>query len=108
MMRWYKELYIGETLRIDAAIIQAEVRAWNPPPEIYLLCLATNGIDLLDITPTVALKQAGAKKREWSIVGMARGKAEAVNLAAAVVEDVWKKTGGFHIRAFVENQMIED
>ena len=107
-MRWYRELYIGDTLRNDAAIIQAEVRAFLSPPEIYLICLATNGIDLLDITPAVALKQAGARKRTWDIVGMARGKEEAVKLAAAIIEDVWKKTGSFDVRLFMEGQMVAD
>ena len=107
-MRWYKELYIGETLRNDAALVQAEVRAFLPPPEIYLICLSTNGVDLLDITPTVALKQIGAKNRTWDIIGMARGKDEAVKLAAAIIEDVWKKTGALDVRTFVDGQMIAD
>ena len=107
-MRWYKELYIGETLRHDAAVIQAEIRAFKPSPEIYLICLATNGIDLLDLTPADALKKPGAQKQTWDIVGMARGKDEAVNLAAAMVEDVWKKTGSFDVRAFVAGHMMAD
>ncbi len=107
-MRWYRELYIGETLRHDAAVVQADVRRWAPPTEIYLLCLATNGIDLLDIVPASALKQIGAKKRVWDIIGMARGKDEAVQLTAAVVEDIWKKTGTFAVGKFVEGQMVED
>ena len=107
-MRWYKELYIGETLKSDAAVIQSEVRAWNPAPEIYLLCLAMNEVDLMDIVPTVALRQQGARTRSWNIVGMARGKEEATALAAAIIEDVWKKTGGFDLRRLVEGQMIAD
>ena len=108
MMRWYRELFIGETLQSDAAVIQAEVRRYDPSPEIYLLCLASNETDLLDVIPASALRQAYGKKRNWDIIGLARGKEEAISLTASVMEEIRKETGGFDIRSFVEDKMSED
>ena len=50
-MKWYRKLYVGETAGKDRYRIVGKVR-WNRPQRnAYLITLAANESDLLDIYP---------------------------------------------------------
>jgi hypothetical protein len=107
-MKWYSDLYIGASIGAERREIRQEISAGHQPPNIYILCLAANPADLLDIVPAHTVSRAGEYSREWEILGFARGKEEATLLAAVLMQDIFRMTGGFDVRNFVKGQMEED
>ena len=68
---------------------------------IYVITLASNRQNLLDIIPSYELMQRGYPKREMVIVGLAKGYDEAVEVAASIVDEVYRNTGTFAVRTYL-------
>lgn len=104
-MKWYSKLYIGKNIGRDREKIREELEEGRAPLRVYLLCLPSNPRERMDIVPAYVLEQTGEMLREWEILGLAKGKEEAFSLAGEFLREVYDKTGGFDVRAFVEGQM---
>lgn len=100
-MRWYRKLYVGETAKKDRYRIVGKVRWKRPQRNAYLIALAVNEADLLDIYPANTMLWPYFRKNETFIVGIARGYEEAVELACHIVAEVYTDTGGFDVRSFI-------
>ena len=99
-MRWYERLYVGEKAKKDRySVIQAvrEERASG----YFILTPASNEKNLLDIYPALTLKQPYYRKQELLIVGVAVDYEDAAVLAGRIISEVYKRTGGFDVRAFL-------
>lgn len=69
---------------------------------LYLVTLSTSPHMQLDIVAAAALKQRGLRKRLPMIVGVASSYADAVDMVAAILQEVLEKTGGADIRGYLE------
>ena len=58
----------------------------------------------MEIVPAVMLIQRTAYDLCPAIIGMAKGKEEAIELAAKIAEEVWKETGSFDIEEYMKNR----
>lgn len=74
-------------------------------PGIYLITLAANKEDLLDIIPTSVLLQPVVHGLCPMIVGLAKGWEDAVEMAGRLVLDSYRKTGDFHVQKYLEGQL---
>lgn len=100
-MRWYRNLYLGESVKKQAARIRWKVEHNAGQLNIYLLTLPANDRNLLDIIPAANLLQKGYPKRNLFVVGIEKGYDEAAYMAASIVAEVYSRTGGFDVAGFI-------
>ena len=81
-MRWYRKLYIGETARKDRYRIVGKVKHRRPQRDAYLITLATNEKNLLDIYP--------ANTMLWHY------------FYKSSILIVYQDTGSFNVRSYIE------
>ncbi len=101
-MIWYRDLYVGESIIHKKKKVIWKIRHNAGQIGIYVITLASNGNNLLDIIPAQELLQKAYPKKELRVVGLAKGYDEAVLVAASIVDEVYRATGGFAVRAFLE------
>lgn len=92
---------MSPSLRKKRGRVIWRLRTGRPQPLVYVITLAKNN-DLFEIYHSAMLKQKYYRKKENSpyIVGLAVGYWGAVELAAGILEDVYRITGGFHVKEF--------
>ncbi len=100
-MKWYRHIYIGEQARKNRYQIIGKIRRNKLQMDIYVITLALNASDLLDIYPAYVLCQRHFQKQEYLIVGIAKGYEEAINVVVKIVTEVYTKTGTFGIREYI-------
>lgn len=101
-MIWYEKLYVGESIVHKTNKIKWKIRRHAGQVDIYVIALASNTENLLDIIPSRELLQKGYPKKELFIVGLAKGYEEALSVAASIVEEVYRQTGTFAVRSYLD------
>lgn len=105
-MIWYENLYIGESIPKKKAKIRRIKRKVSRHAflcNIFIIVLCRYGTNLLEIIPARELCQKAYPKQGLYIVGIAKGYEEALETAARIVIDVYKKTGGFELKRCLLN-----
>lgn len=97
-MKWHKDLYVGEDAKKKIKSIQHRLEKHSAALGVYVVTLAANGKDLLDVLPAFFLYRE--KNRDVTILGVAVTKEEALEVCAQMILDVYKKTGGFDVRSY--------
>ena len=100
-MTWYEDLYVGESIIHKTSKIIWKIRHNAGQLNIYVIALASNETNLLDIIPAQELLQKGYPKQQLYIVGLAKGYDEAVNVAVSIIDEAYQKTGTFAIRKYL-------
>lgn len=106
-MLWYKKLYTGETAEKKRFAIIQKIRSGGIPASAYVIVPAANPKNLLDIylAADVCTPQEDERRRqsgrELLILGIAWGYEEALELAGQMVDEVYRATGGFDLRAYL-------
>lgn len=103
-MKWYRDLYVGESIVHKKNKIKWKILHNAGQLNVYVIALASSHNNLLDIIPSHELLQRGYPKKELYIIGLAGGYEEAVETAAAVVNEVYRQTGGFEVASYLENK----
>ena len=70
---------------------------------MYVITLPVSEHGVLEILPAFTLKYPffyTGDGKELSIVGIARGRDEAIDLSVKIVMDTYDATGGFDVRTF--------
>lgn len=104
VMKWYRDLYLGERVKKKAGRIRWKVEHNAGQLGIYLLTLPTNKQNLLDIIPASNLVQKGYPKSGLFVIGIEKGYEDAAYMAASVVMEVYEKTGGFDVTAYIQKR----
>lgn len=92
-MKWYKRLYVGESLTGKKHKVIKRLEKNVLQPGVYVIVLADNGKDNFRIIHSLELLQKGYPKDELTVVGIAKGKQEAFLLVGKIIQDVYDKTG---------------
>lgn len=100
-MTWYEDLYVGDSIVHKTKKIKWKICHNAGQLNIYVITLASNEKNLLDIIPARELLQKAYPKRALHIVGLAKGYDEAVEVAASIVDEVYRQTGAFGIRSYL-------
>ena len=82
-MVWHDNLYVGRSILHKTKKIKRSICHNAGGSNIYVITLASNEQNLLDIIPAWELRQKGYPKSRLYIVGLAGGYQEAVETAAA-------------------------
>ena len=100
-MKWYKELFIGESLSLNAKQVIKKIKKRHLTPGVYIVAFASNSMNLLDIIPTTELLQKGYPKEELYIIGLAFGMKEAKELVRQIVDETYQSTGGIAVKDYL-------
>ena len=103
-MKVYKKLYVGVNAENDKKKILRGLEKKTLQPDIYVITLPAGKGDMLDILPAT-LKYPFFKDvrvSERYLVGIARGKTEAFEVAARIVEDTIRAGKAYDIPATLE------
>lgn len=98
-----ENFYVGISVE-DPKKLKAKINAGAFLPGIYLLTLSDNPDNILEILPVVSLKQKAVYHRCPTIVGMANGKEEAMELVRSIVGEIYQKTGSFCLEEYLKNR----
>ena len=103
-MKIIKGLYVGPMAVNDKKIIIKDLGTKSIQAGIYVLTLPIGDSNLLEIYPAFTLKFPIFReaRRELTVIGIARGREEALSLSATIIQDVYNRTGGFNVRDFLE------
>ena len=103
-MKIIKGLYVGPMAVNDKKTIIKELGTKSIQAGIYVLTLPTEESNLLEIYPAFTLKFPIFREasKELIVIGIARGREEALSLSATIIQDVYNSTGGFNLEAFLE------
>ena len=99
-MQWADNLYLTDkTAKKKDKIIRKANRGIGMV-SIYLITLASNREYLFDIFHAAHLKQPAFYKQDLYVVGIASGYEEALELVQRMIDDIYRKTGGFAVREY--------
>ncbi len=106
-MKWYHDLYVGDSIKDQSEKIKWKILHHAGQIQIYVISLASNPSNLLDIIPARELLQKYYSGRELYIVGLAKGREEAYEVACSIVTEIYGKTGAFLVRDYIMAQEAE-
>lgn len=101
-MIWNNHLYVGESVSLKLQKLKWRINHNAGVLGVYLISLASNPDNLLDIIPSTDLKLLGYPKRFLHIIGIAGSYDEAVELVIQIVNDTMKAQGDLDVRGFLE------
>lgn len=103
-MRWAVNLYTTEKTKKALPRIMQKTRRRKIQPGIWLVTLASNEQNLLDIFHSVYYFQPMFEKMNPDIVGIAESEDAAKELVLKIVADVWRQKGDFDVRTYFKFQ----
>lgn len=108
-MRWMNHLYIGDRAGSREKEIRAAIRGRKRTTDAYVLMPAANPENQVDILHANFLRQAWFQNQpELTIVGIASGKPDAVNLLMRITDECVRMTGGADLRGFLAKRIREE
>lgn len=103
MLEWEENYFTGEGIR-EPENIRRKIEEGRPAAGIYLLTLPGNPRNLMEILPALNLMQSWCRELCPKIIGMARGKEEAVELSRRILMESYRKTGTFQVNEYLKNR----
>lgn len=97
-MNYIKELYYGERASENKIFIKWRLNMGKAPSDTYVLILPEYGDGLLEIIKATQLKKSYYKRHDLTVVGVAFGYEEALELAASIVSEAYERMGSFDVR----------
>ncbi|MDO4343520.1 MAG: hypothetical protein Q4C50_01830 [Eubacteriales bacterium] len=104
-MKWYRKLYLGSGITRSRKEMIEKIEKNAGTPNVYLITLAANGRDLFDIFSSDYLLQPVLHGHCPLIVGLAKGREEAEQLALDIAMEAYYQNGNFDVRAYLEENI---
>lgn len=106
-MKWYNNLYISPSAKKKSKKIVWKIKHKAGLINVYVISLASNSTNLLDIIPSSDLLFLSYPRNDVKVLGIAKGYDEAVELACQIVMEVYSNTGSFKIRKYFQDSFKE-
>ena len=103
-MEWYSKLYIGDRAKPKAEKIIRKLKRNAGQIDIYLITLAANGQDMLDINHSAYLKLPAVRRNLPMIVGIAKGYDEAVDIVQEMLAETCAQAGNTNIPEYLKQK----
>ena len=100
MVQWAEKLYIGDKLKKKKDQVIASINKREATFNVYCIAFASQPCNLFDIMDANEHLFPHYKKVDVRIVGLARGKKEAITLVQQMIMEVYRETGAFDVRAY--------
>lgn len=103
-MFWYRELYLGVTVKKKAKQIKRKINGNKFNPCTYLIILPRDGSAVLELLPVFTMRYPGFEDSGLRVVGIAGNKKEAMELTRCIIQDVFSQRNDFNVRSFMERR----
>ena len=103
-MKWYDDLYIGDSIVNKANRIRWKIEHRRITPAVYLITFPSNPDNLLDIIPARDLLLKGYPRQNLRIIGMAGDYEEAILLVQQIVEETLQNTNTTDIHSYLKSK----
>lgn len=100
MIAWATHLYIGDKLKKSKDQVITSMNHRKAVLGVYCITYASNPCNLFDIIEANQLLFPHYARTEVTIVGLAKGKQEALELLEKMLLEVYHQTGEFDVRAY--------
>lgn len=107
-MEWDKNLYVGSSISHKKNRIKWKIIHNAGQLDIYVIALASNPKNLLDVVPAWELMQKHYPKKGKYIVGLAGSYDEALEIVTEIVTEVYRDTGQFQVSRYFKKRAKED
>lgn len=107
MVRWYKDLFLDGITKHTVGRIKKDIEKEKLQYPIFLVALASNEKNLLDVMNVNELLFPYYHKRTTYILGLASSRQQAKIMAAAIVSKVYQENGDCDIRSYVKGEFWE-
>lgn len=104
IMRCAVNLYTTEKTKKMLPRIMHKLRTRKLQPGIWLITIASNKQNLLDIFHSVYYMQPMFEKLNPDIVGIAESEDAAKELLIRITEEIYRETGSFDVRTYFQFQ----
>ena len=101
MLTWYKNLYLGNTVRGQERKLIRRLEKGKPVPGVWLVTIASNEENNLDLIPSELLLQKALRVQCPMIVGIGFTRLEALLILVQIVQEVYRETKDMNIRAWL-------
>lgn len=108
MLNWYKGLYVGNNAKKKKKKLIRRINQGIGVIDVYLITLASNSRDQLDIFSANELLQKPRRRNCPVIIGLACGYWEALELVEELVRRTYMETGTGEVRKWLQRQIGED
>lgn len=108
MLKWYKKLYIGDNAKKKASSVIRKIEKGKLVFDIYLVTLASNEENLMEIIQANQLLQKAVRRRCPMIVGLADGYGEALELVQKIIEETYHSQKDTDVRRYLKNRLTEE
>lgn len=99
---WYEKLYCGEKAAKSRSRLIRRLERGKLEPDVFVLTLPeSKERNLLDIYPAITLKQPHFDGRNKYVVGIARGRDEALDIVNEIVDGMYRNGNNFNIRSYL-------
>lgn len=103
-MKWDKDLYVGKSILRKKKKVKWKIMHNAGQLHVYVITLASNPQNLLDIIPSWELMQKKYPKKHLYVIGLAGDYEEAILLAGQIVCEVYRATESFDVRSYIRNK----
>lgn len=102
-MKYYEPLYIDENFK-NVSKMKMRIRMSRIPLLNYAIVLSNSQTDQLEIIQGTILRQKYYPKKDLFVVGISKDYDGAVLLVQRILEDTFRETGGYDMKAFLRRQ----
>lgn len=103
-MKWYSDLYIGESITKKADRIKWKINHNAGTINIYVIAFASNKDNLLDMIPAHELMQKAYPKKDIHIIGLAKGYDEGIELIRTIIDETYQATGTTDVWSYLKEK----
>ena len=103
-MRFFQDLYLGEKISPKTDQIMKKLNSGKPVLDLYLITISDHPDNMLEIVPQKEILQKGYPNIDFKVVGLAKGKKEALAVVQCIVEDSLKETGSADARDYLNRR----
>lgn len=100
MVIWASRLYIGDKMKKKKDKVIASINDRQATFGVYCIAFASHPDNLFDVLEANELLFPYYQKSEIHVIGLAKGKQEAVSLVQEMLMEVYNKTGEFDVRTY--------
>lgn len=104
MIEWYKDLITDEIIGDSYDEIVCNIINRKIVHNIYCICIPSNDKNLLDIINANEFKFSYYDKVTTKVIGISKGKNNAINVVKNLVENVYKNTGNYNVKEYFLNK----
>ncbi len=102
-MKFIENLYLGGIAVKKCKKIQKKIQKGSCLTGAYVVCIPEDNDEPIEFFNASLLRQDYYKRHEPTVIGIAAGEDEAIELVADIVKDCFLKTGGLRLRQYTES-----